>query len=242
MVTKYLPQLRDAEKNCRIGVRGCLNFFQDAATMQLCTFEKGNNIIPAKYNICWMYTKYRLVLEEEADFEKPLDIEIWIEKIKTTAVLHQALSITCEGRQIAKGRLESCLVDINKKHLTKLSSIEFPEDAFEDRLIDLGPFRKLGRKICGMDHVYSYTVRYSDLDSNNHMTNLRYIPVLMDAFDADFYEKNLLKEMEINYISQCFFGEEIDVFKRESEEGWLVNLMHKDGTVATTAFMRFEKR
>ena len=61
----YMPQLREADENGYIGIRGYLNFFQDAATRHMHDFGKGNDTIPEQYGICWMYTKYRMHLVEE---------------------------------------------------------------------------------------------------------------------------------------------------------------------------------
>ena len=239
MLVKELPKLRDADKNSLVGVRGFLNFFQDVATVHMHSFNKGNDVIPDQYNICWMYTKYLLVLNREVNFDNTVDVETWIEKEKTTAVIRQAMEITQNGEFIAKGRLESCLVDMASRRLTKPAMIEFPMDVFEERHVDLRPFMKLPKTSEGMEYIFTHCVRYSDLDRNNHMTNLKYVPLLMDAFESDFYDTNTLCEMEIHYLSQCFYREEVDIFKKPEGEGYLVAVVHKDGTVATMAFMKF---
>ena len=46
------------------------------------------------------------------------------------------------------------------------------------------------------------------------MTNLRYVNLLMDAFDGAFYEDKILSDIELHYITQCFEGEEISVSKK----------------------------
>lgn len=209
----YMPQLREADENGYIGIRGYLNFFQDAATRHMHDFGKGNDTIPEQYGICWMYTKYRMHLVEETGFEHPVTINTWIEKMKTTAVTHQAIEITCNGKQVATGRLESCLVDMKAGHLTKPSCIDFPENAAVDRQLQLEPFTRLPKNADGTDEVYRYVIRYTDTDKNRHMTNLRYVNLLMDAFDGAFYEDRILSDIELHYITQCFEGEEISVRK-----------------------------
>ena len=72
-------------------------------------------IHPGAVRYSWMYTKYRMHLVEETGFEHPVTINTWIEKMKTTAVTHQAIEITCNGKQVATGRLESCLVDMKSR-------------------------------------------------------------------------------------------------------------------------------
>jgi medium-chain acyl-[acyl-carrier-protein] hydrolase len=238
----YMPQLREADENGYIGIRGYLNFFQDAATRHMHDFGKGNDTIPEQYGICWMYTKYRMHLVEETGFEHPVTINTWIEKMKTTAVTHQAIEITCNGKQTAIGRLESCLVDMKAGHLTKPSCIDFPENAAVDRQLQLEPFTRLPKNADGTNEVYRYVIRYTDTDKNRHMTNLRYVNLLMDAFDGAFYEDKILSDIELHYITQCFEGEEISVRKKSCDDGYIVMCVHSDGIVAAAAFMKFTQR
>ena len=74
------------------------------------------------------------------------------------------------------------------------------------------------------------------------MTNLRYVNLLMDAFDGAFYEGNILSDIELHYITQCFEGEEISVRKKSCDDGYIVMCVHSDGSVAAAAFMKFTRR
>lgn len=241
MKITYSPKLRETDTNTLVGIRGYLNYFQDMATGHMHSFGKGNDTVPDDYGICWMYTKYKLHLYREADFE-PLDLETWIETTRFPGVIHQALEISRGSELMARGRLESCLVDIASGRLAKPAAIEFPTDVYEDRHVDVAAFTKLPKNAGGMDYVYSHTVRYTDLDRNRHMTNLRYIGLLMDAFDSSFYEKMLLTDIELHYISQCYEGEEIRIYRQQTQDGWLVTCAHTDGNAAAVSDMRFVER
>ncbi|MCM1308173.1 MAG: thioesterase [Butyrivibrio sp.] len=241
MKTQYFPKLRETDDNTLVGMRGYLYYFQDMATGHMHSFGKGNDTVPDDYGICWMYTKYKMHLEREADFNT-VDLETWIEKTRFPGVIHQALEISRGGEIFARGRLESCLVDIESKRLAKPSAIEFPTEVFEDRTVDVAPFTKLPKTAEAMEYVYSHTVRYTDLDRNRHMTNLRYVALLMDAFDSDFYHENLVTDFELHYIGQCYEGEEIKICKKSTPDGRLVSCVRPDGSVAAVALIGARKR
>lgn len=242
MKTEYLPKLRETDDNTRVGIRGYLNYFQDMATGHMHLLGKGNDTIPDDYGICWMYTKYKMHLEQEADF-CPIDLETWIETTRFPGVIHQALEISRDGAVFARGRLESCLVDIRTQRLAKSAAIEFPADVFEDRHPDVAPFTKLPKTVAeDMEYRYTHTVRYTDLDRNRHMTNLRYIGLVMDAFDSDFYHTNVMTDFELHYISQCYEGEEIKIYRKNTPDGWLVSCAHPDSGAAAAALITVKKR
>lgn len=237
----FIPKLREADENDLIGIRGYLNYFQDMATEHVHTMGKGNDTIPDDYGICWIYAKYKMHLEKEADFN-PIELETWIETTRFPGVIHQALEVSRDGELFAVGRLESCLTEVATGRLAKPSSIEFPTDVYEDRHAELPPFVKLPKTADGTEYVYSHTVRYTDLDRNRHMTNLRYVGLLMDGFDSAFYKANTLTDIELHYLSQCYEGEEIRICRKNTAEGWLVFCVHTDGRVAAVALMGFKER
>ena len=55
------------------------------------------------------------------------------------------------------------------------------------------------------------TIKYSDIDSNIHVNNLKYCNWVMDALDFDFLTKNELTLLDIRWIKQCYMGENLYV-------------------------------
>ena len=65
------------------------------------------------------------------------------------------------------------------------------------------------------------TVRFSDLDSNRHMNNCRYMQWVDDLLDADFHEANCPKELLVCYLSEARESEKIDITWEVSQEAVL---------------------
>jgi acyl-ACP thioesterase len=57
----------------------------------------------------------------------------------------------------------------------------------------------------------STKVGYRDMDVNAHVNNIKYIDWLLDAFDLTFHEAHTLRELEINYLAEASYGDEISV-------------------------------
>ena len=95
--------------------------------------------------------------------------------------------LTQHGAIAAMGKVESCIFSLERQRPQRLSAVEFPEGVPEEipnRVPDFIPLEKTAE---GMTEAYIRTVRYSDLDKNNHMTNLRYIDMFQDACDQAFW-------------------------------------------------------
>lgn len=233
----YLPQFRDAGENGLVGLRGYYNYFQDMITQYMHSIDKGNDTIPEKYGITWIVTRYRLNVYEEADYHLPLHMETWIEPGSTRARIHMGLTIYRDKEVYAEGRTECCLMDLNSRKLTGMDAIELPKDLAEERELHVAPFTRFSSDMDGFTYVFTQTVRYTDLDKTRHMTNLKYIDLLMNAFDSDFYRTHRVTNFEIRYETQCFEGEEIKVYVKQVGEQYFLYGIKKDGSIAVAGLM-----
>ena len=216
---QVLPQYSQTEVDMRVGASGYLRYFQDISAKHLLSMGKGNDTVPVDYGICWIVSKYRLEIFERAQIEKPLTIETWIEPEKSKVRLHPNLRITdADGKTLALGQMELCLTHIAEKRIALLPEIEFPFESCEDPGIAHPKVRKIRIAEDQLAQAYSRTVRYSDLDNNHHMNNLRYINVALDAFSSDFYQQHPLRELEVEYLGQCHEGDTIAVFTQVTED------------------------
>lgn len=55
---------------------------------------------------------------------------------------------------------------------------------------------------------------------NEHVNNVRYIEWIIDSFPLDFIRNRTLKELEINYLAEALYDNEIYI-GREDKEGSL---------------------
>ncbi len=235
-----MPLFRDADECGLIGARGYLNYFQDVVTEYMHNVGKGNDTLPEEYGIVWMVTKYRIQVEQETDFTGMIRLDTWAEPGKQKAIVNQDLVVSRGDCRYAAGRMEMCLFDLNKKGLTRLSAIDLPEDLAEKEKPVIDSFTRLSPDLSFMTKACTHKVTYTDLDKTGHMTNLRYVNLLLDAFPASYYRKRWVKDLEIHYLSQCYEGETLTVFVTDvHEEGWIdLSIVKEDGTAAIQGRMQ----
>ncbi len=239
----FMPQFRDADESGLIGARGYMNYLQDAITEFMHEIGKGNDTLPEEYGIVWMYDKCRIHVEKKADFTGHLQMETWPESRETKAAYYQDFTVSRNGEVYAEGRVETCLYDLEKKDLTRLNAIDLPEDLAEERSCPVDEFSKFPNTIDGMSGSVTHPVVYTDLDKTGHMTNLRYVELLLDAFSSSFYRQFLVTDLEIHFLKQCYEGEMLTVLVSQyAENGFDLAVVKMDGTVAIQARMEVRKR
>ncbi len=241
--TEYMPQFRESNHNGKVGLRGYMNYFQDTATYYMHNLGKGNDTLPEEYGIAWIYTKYKLHIESEADFTAPLQFEMWTEKSdKPMLCVWQDFVITREEKIFAYGRMESCLFDTKTQRLSKIDAIDYPVDETIEKEIPLNSFVKLPKSYEDMECCYTAMVRYTDLDKSMHMNNLLYINLFLNAFDSQFFENYEITDFEIHYLKQCFEKEELEVYRKIKDRVIELAAVKKDGTIVTQGMIEVRKR
>ncbi|MBR5420457.1 MAG: hypothetical protein IK115_04845 [Lachnospiraceae bacterium] len=233
-------EFRDADADGAVGMRGYLEYFQDAAATYMHRFDWDNSTVHERFGVAWVYTKYRMQCFEKTFYDHPLHMECWIEPSRPSIAVRHALEITKCGQLMARGRLESCIVDLEKKRISRLSAIGYDGSLALERENPTPEYTHIEQSAEGMEEIYSHRVRYTDLDNNAHMNNLRYIPLLLDAYEPEFHEAHRLTDLEIHYRNQCLYGEKLSILK--CSEGVLTDRLQirkEDGSPAVCARLIF---
>ena len=236
----YMPQFREADADGLIGPKGYMSYFQDAATHYMHNLRLGNDTLPEERGAVWLYTKYKLHIEKKADFcDEGLHFEVWVERSRPSARLWQDLVISRGTEIYARGRVELCLLHLQTGKPGRIADIDYPFETASDRRVGLPPFRKFDKTPARGQYCYTYTVRYTDLDKSMHMNNLLYVYMLLDALPSSFYQAHFITGLEIQYVKQCYEGEEIHIYKSELDGGVLLVGEKADGQIAVQGMLAF---
>ena len=237
--SEKVQQFREADADGYIGMRGYLNYFQDAAGGYMHEYDWDNSTVHERYGVAWIYVKYRMQVYERADYDGALSMECWIEKNRHYAAVTHGVEITRNGKLMAEGRLESCIVNIASERVARLDAIGFDRNRHPiDRRNGVEDFSRIAPESEGAEEIYRTKVRYSDLDNNRHMTNLRYIPLLQDAFTPEEYEGRFIRDLEIHYRNQCYYGEELSIRRADETDGSRILIVKEDGQTAVCARLK----
>ncbi len=59
---------------------------------------------------------------------------------------------------------------------------------------------------------------YSDIDMNGHVNSIKYIEHALDLWDADWYREHRLRRLDIAYVAEAHFGDELCLYLEETGE------------------------
>ena len=162
-----------------------------------------------------------------------LTISTWVNPAKPNAVRgYRGYDIFVGDKQIAEGLTEWVVLN-RETGFVRFSEFGFPDDfEFQDYVACGGKLCRFRDEFTDDDEVYTFTVRTSSIDIGRHMNNVAYVRAFLDCFTADEVASMPVKTMEARYITACMEGEELKIFKKRTDTGFVLGARRADGKCA----------
>ena len=201
------------DKNQTIRHDAILSIFQDIATAHSIEMNVDYNTLKEKSNAFWVITKLKFKKVGQIFHNEPVTLETWPLKPDLIRFLRD-FHISAQNGEI-HGSSEWCMLDCNTQSIRRSNTVCYPVDlVHEQKRADVTPFSKLNEQTTDSDFVYTYKARLNDIDMNEHVNNLSYAKMALNAFSLEEFYSLSLNAFEIHFISQCYFGDEICIYKK----------------------------
>lgn len=194
------------------------NYMQDLAAKSIDNYDKKFSCEELlKKGLGWFLIRYRI------EFDKnPKDVKELLVKTecrgasKMTTFRDFEVFDNVTGDRILRAGSSWLIVDLDNKSVVNVSQ-KYPEFLkFEKRNDDI-VLQKL-RSIETVDLEKIFSVRYDDIDMNNHVNNTVYISWALETLDYDFRTKHDLKSLDIYFKHEAKYGDDI-ISQVSFEEG-----------------------
>lgn len=217
-----------------------LNYIQNMSTEYFATMGTDNFTLSTKNNAVWVITKTKVKFLNRPVWKD--DVLIRIYSVKVSSVRYN-LEISFEdesGELLVIAKQEYCAMDIEKRKVRKIETINFPNDleCEEEKYPD--EYLKLRDELTQDEFVCSQKVSSQDIDFSKHTNNVVYARFLMNIFSCKELEENEINEFEIHYISESKEGQNLDIYKRQISDKEIEFLIKSEEKNITRAFIKFK--
>lgn len=147
-----------------------------------------------------------------------IEVQTWARDPKALT-FQRNYRIIEDGVVMAEADSSWVLFHTKEKKILKPTEIPFTKDQLDDEDIGFTVSRRL-KLSDNMHFIGSYKVKYSDLDSNRHMNNTRYLDLICDyaEHDCEFpFDRRFVSTLEISHVNEARFGDEIELFLSNEE-------------------------
>ncbi len=171
-----------------------LDEFARIATINATEYGFWNDTIAKTYG--WVVAKQSLYLDEPIHYKDVIELSTTFSH-STFVTFPRYYFIHKNNKQIAFGTSIWTLIDIAKRCIVapKRIGIHVPQS---ENLLSLDSPKNIQVDI-PLEHIQTRQVLYSDVDTNQHMNNVRYLEWALDLVDYHIHEKYFINELHILY-------------------------------------------
>ena len=168
-------------------------------------------------NLTWMIIKQYVEFDNYPGWLDRVNVSTWPRTKSGIRALRDYLVTDSSGKIIAKSVTNWVLLDTVTKRPVRVDDtinhihVEDNETVFTEE-------KKI--RVDLPDSAYNdkeFNVRYSDLDINGHVNNIKYIEWCLDSVPADFQKEHIVENLSIEFIQETYADNTVKVRTAFSE-------------------------
>lgn len=219
-IKKYEIRYTDVDFSDSLKLSSLLSMMEESACLSADELEFGYSVLQPK-NLGFIIANWYIELFRPIRLGDILTVHTWPIKPKKLIVFRDfELYVGEEKVGVATSRW--CLVDLSDFSMVPSSRVFSDNIEYNDfRSVEVVNFKI--PEISTTEPCYSKSVSYSDYDHYNHVNNTKYGDFLLDAFSVSEMTGKAPSNIKISYVKQSKYGEVIDFYKEQMQDGsWVV--------------------
>jgi len=217
LLNKYMVHVYETGPDGRISLHALFDFMQDAASEHAVKLGYGRDDL-LKKNHFWVLSRMYAEISEQPVWNDNVIVKTWPSGTDKMFAMRNYELCLSDGRHIASASSSWLIIDrITKK-------IQRPDEflvRYNNEKDNVTPPLRGAVKLPGTsDGSPSPALRVSvnDLDVNLHTNNVNYLRWICNTYDLNFILDHHPSSMEINYLAESVFGDEIIIRTSGHEE------------------------
>ncbi|RLD23673.1 MAG: hypothetical protein DRI71_04790 [Bacteroidetes bacterium] len=197
--------------NGRLFIYQLLNFLQDAAHKHADGYGFGQLQLEND-NLFWVLSRLSIEIKALPKVGDEINLSTWVKSIRGAISEREFTIILGENTIINASSLWFCLSGESHKP-TRLPSTYIDlmiinnVYSFQGGSVKVSESENIDQKSSGLETKAAY----SDIDMVDHVNNATYIRWMMDELSQEFHLNKQLKQLDVNYLGECFLGDIVKV-------------------------------
>jgi len=189
----------------------------------------------------WVLSRLRIEVRRSPEWGSVVSLRTWPRATKALFAMRD-FEVTDEGETtLAAGTSAWLVLDATSKRPQRLNVLLAGLAGLDGKAVLGRDPEKLAVDQEG-EEAFSLKVRYADIDVNRHVNSSRYIDWMLDAYPLEFHRRQLLRVLEINFLSETLEDELLSVRTRRIGAGAYGHSLRKaDGSEICRARLEWEE-
>jgi len=209
----------------RAYITSVMNYLGDMAMYQ--SEALGVGIEYLKENkVAWMLYKWDITMETYPLLNETIKVETFAYSFKKFFAYRKYKILDAEGKKIGYANSVWILINIDRRRpmrITKDIYKAYGIDESNNTHLDIDNILSINSVTCEK----SFEVRYSDIDTNMHVNNVKYAVWALETVPKDIVLNYELKNIKVTYEKETTYGEIIKVSTEVIREQGKIICRHK---------------
>lgn len=200
----------DVSLNGQIKFYTLCNILLDSAAIHANKYRFGYHDM-RKENVYWVLSRFHIIMHGYPRMDDHIKVETWPKGVNKLFFMRDYRILSADDRLLTTATTAWLILDGNTGRPKKMEENNSLHSYHIDNFhaIEAAPDKL--PQITEPDRQMPVVARYSDLDINKHVNAVKYIEWVQDCYPQEFYEKQNVKEFQINYQSETRYGEEVQI-------------------------------
>ncbi|MEM7103831.1 MAG: acyl-ACP thioesterase domain-containing protein [Bacteroidota bacterium] len=191
----------DTQSRCRLS--SILNFLQEAAGNHASHLGVGYNDLIIN-NKAWVLSRLFINVNYYPEWGESIEVETWPSAYDRIFAYRDFCFKDSKGVRFAYGKTAWVIMDIASRRMSPVSELVESFEHFPDKLgVEEMPAKVRPVKDERFPCSAEYTVRHSDLDTNEHVNNVKYIQWMLDDYGLEWHKNHQVSYLSINYLAEA---------------------------------------
>lgn len=228
----------EADSNLKCKLPSIVNFICDVGTDQ--SESLGGGIEYCTENNCaWVFFEDDIVMHRYPEYGETISITTVPEGFKKFYGLRKYIIKDKDENIIGEAKAIFFLIDIQRRRPMRIQKEQYEMYGISgDTDLNCDDFIEKIKNHNPAQYVKEFNVRYSDIDSNHHVNNVKYIEWSLEAVPVEIFEKYEISRLRVIFEKECVYGEKVTTaadFINENSENMISyhTIKNEKGKVVT---------
>ncbi|MEG1004463.1 acyl-[acyl-carrier-protein] thioesterase [Clostridium sp.] len=240
---QYEVMYRDSDYKLRCKLASMIDLFCDVGTIH--AESVGDTIdFQLTHGCTWVFYKYDIKVYKYPKYREKINVTTIPVGFKKFYAFRKYLIKNEEGELLAEGLALFFLINIEKRRPARILKEQYEMydvDGDMDKALDMDKIEKIEKE----DYYKDFQIRYSDIDSNTHVNNVKYVEWAIESVPVDIIKDYEMKRIKIVFEKETTYGDMVHVSAEVREDGNGLVTLHKitnrDGEELTLLEAHWEK-
>lgn len=222
---QYEVLYRDVDRNLTCKLSTMVDIFCDIGNAQ--AESVGDSIdFQLSHGCTWVFYKYDITVHKYPKYREKLNVTTIPVGFKKFYAFRKYIIKNEEGEVLAEALALFFLINIERRRPARILKEQYEfygENGDMDKALDMDKIEKIEKE----DYYKEFQIRYSDIDSNSHVNNVKYIEWAMESVPEDVIKDHEISRIKIMFEKETTYGNKIHVSAQIKEEDGELITLHK---------------